>query len=472
MKKSAETDNFDRFIKILGEIGGYVSTILPYLLALLGKGSIPYATIVATLTLMVSVVVLWRWRWPIITRRKTSRGKVKEATASRLVDYFRAGVADQFEMPLIQRRAEIVLLSIFALGAVSVGGFNSPVIAEEISGLHCLSENDGFRIIITNFDAEKHQFENDLANIMHLQTGKKFQVCRYNKDIQLADDAIEAGRKNAAKLVVWGNINNGQVNLYLNSIEWEMLNAIYNKLTINQGQEESVFLTENISAEILFFQGNVEEAQVNLNVALDTARQQEWVAKNPNLLAEGYLLLGLLHDPNYTPAENANEGRAIKEYTSAIDIVETWSLNLEGAYLNRAQLYDLRGDFDHAIADYDTLIARDTEPGLYLYWIRSEVKLKAERCEEVIADLETIRQRPGVESDGEYLYILHTLGKAYLLCGESDSAEKTYQEMPPLTPDDVEYFSSDLGEFSANLPEEAKEVIARILTHILELKHE
>ncbi|HNA90346.1 MAG TPA: hypothetical protein PK989_13610, partial [Anaerolineales bacterium] len=126
MKKSAETDNFDRFIKILGEIGGYVSTILPYLLALLGKGSIPYATIVATLTLMVSVVVLWRWRWPIITRRKTSRGKVKEATASRLVDYFRAGVADQFEMPLIQRRAEIVLLSIFALGAVGVGGFNSP----------------------------------------------------------------------------------------------------------------------------------------------------------------------------------------------------------------------------------------------------------------------------------------------------------------------------------------------------------
>lgn len=98
--------------------------------------------------------------------------------------------------------------------------------------------------------------------------------------------------------------------------------------------------------------------------------------------------------------------------------------------------------------------------------------MKAERCEEVIADLETIRQRPGVESDGEYLYILHTLGKAYLLCGESDSAEKTYQEMPPLTPDDVEYFSSDLGEFSANLPEEAKEVIARILTHILELKHE
>ncbi len=474
---SDSSDDLKKLVKTLGEIAGYVATILPYLLALLGKGSLPYPALVATLTFVVSVIFLWRWRWPRITRMKSSAPNGKGRRQNRkqglqaLQDSFRAGTSHLYRMPLGRRRAEMTVLSLFAVGALGLGVVNSRSITEEITGFHCLSDARDFRVVITDFSPEEHQFENNLASIMDLHSGRKFQICRYNKLVELPDQAQEAGEKNKAELVIWGNHSGGLVNVYLTAIDWEMLNDHYGKLSSSEGQEEAAFLAANISAEILFKQGEVREAQKSLYDALDAAETQDWVQSNPALLEDGYLTLGLLFDPDYVPESDADIRTAIEQYTNAIRMIEKWDLDLEGAYLNRASLYYDQGNFEKAIADYTILINKNSEDAHDMYLMRAQVYMDAGNCSQAIADLETVLQDPDIEADELYPYFIHSLGTAYLLCDDPAAAQGIYQKMPALSDEDAEAFTSQLNDLAGSTGDsEVKEAIISIIERIRQLQ--
>lgn len=457
-----EKDSVNLF-RTIAEIGGYVSTILPYLLALLGKSSLPYPVFISTLTLVVSVAVLWSWRWPAITRTKTKKGKIN------FRDTFSSTAKNQFVMSLPRRRAEMTALSIFALVTLGQGSLNFRSILEEITGFHCLSDVKDFRVVITNF-SEEPQFENDLANIMDLQSQGKFQICRYNKPIKLKDKIEKAGTDYEADLMVWGSRDGNKISLYLTAMNWEKLNQNPKALSVNDGQEEAAFLAQIISAEILFNRGETAAAQNSLYDALDIAEVQNWVEANPSLLAEGYLELGLLYDPNHVSESDADITRAIEEYSNAIKIVNESGLGLEGAYLNRAQLYSDAGDYEKAAEDYTALIDMGSEQAGTLYFLRGQSYYYAESCTKSIPDLERVRDAPALETD--FLpYVIHYLGASHLLCGDLEAAEDTYQTMPALTVDAVEIFTTELDALAGISEDPAvKEVINRIIDHLHQLQ--
>lgn len=458
-----EKDSIQLF-RTIAEIGGYVSTILPYLLALLGKSSLPYPAFISTLTLVVSVAVLWVWRWPAITRTKT-----KKREKISLQDTFNSTAKNQFIMSLPRRRAEITALSIFALVTLGQGSVNSRSILEEFTGFHCLSEVKDFRVVITDFSTD-NKFEDDLAGILHLQAGDRFQICRYKKQVHLPDLARQSGKDHEANLVVWGIDKSGLISIYLEAIGWEMLNQRHGGLSLGQSEEQAAFLAEIISSEILYHQDEISAAQNSLYSALDKAETQKWVESDPSLLAEGYLDLGLLYDPNVVSANDADAGRALEEYSNAIKIVNKWDLDMEGAYVNRAQLYSDAGNDLKAAEDYTVLIDKGSEQISDLYFMRGQAYYYAGKCSAVIPDLERAREDPNLEV--YFLpYLLHYLGASYLLCDDLESAEKTYQTMPALTRDLAEGFAAELNELADSSEDPAeKEAILRIIDHIYKLQ--
>ncbi len=477
MSESKGSDDFGKLVKTLGEIAGYVSTILPYLLAILGKGSIPYPTLVATLTFMVSVIILWRWRWPKITKMKSSvsGGKAqrrKTTGMQNLRDLFQAGTSQLYRMSLPRRRVETTLLSLFVCSALGLGIVNASSIQEEITGFHCLSDARGFRVVISDFSSEEHQFENNLANVMDLQSGQKFQICRYNKPVQLTDQAEKAGRKKGAGLLVWGNYSGEFANVYWTAIDWETPTPPPAKVPTSEGQE-AAFLAENISAQVLFHQGEVGEAQKLMENALDTAEGQSWIQSNPTLLADGYFLLGLLFDPKYAPAGNANTRTAIDEYTLAIKTIEKWGLDLESAYRNRALLYYDEGNLEKAIKDYTVLIDKHTDDVNSMYLMRAQAYTDSGNCSLAIADMGQVLQNPDIETDVFYPYYIHSLGMAYLSCGDLTAAQDIYQKMPPLSEEDKEAFLGRLNDLavSSGVPK-LQETIHSIVDHIQQLPTE
>lgn len=477
MSESKKSEDFGKAIKILGEIVGYVSTILPYILTILGKGSIPYPTLASTLTLIISVIILWRWRWPVITQKKLNSSRTegkrqKQETKSgaiKLRDLFRKSTNHLYSMPLLRRQMELTLLSLFALGALGLGSMNFQSVQEEITGFHCLSDVRDFRVVITDFSTDKN-FEDDLAGIMYLQSGDRFQICRYHKQVHLPDLAQQYGENNKANLVVWGSDSNGLVNISLTAIDWKMLNQRHGGLSVGQSQEQVAFLAEIISAEILYNQGETVAAQNSLYDALDKGETQSWVESAPSLLAEGYFELGLLYDPNFVSTSDSDAKRATEEYSNAIKIINEWNLDLEGAYLNRAQLYSNDGNDEKAAEDYTVLINKGGEDVSNLYFLRGQSYYYAGKCSATISDLGKVRNDPALEAD--FLpYLIHYLGASYLLCGDLEAAEQTYQTMPALTRDSAEDFIAELNELVDNSEDLAeKEVIPRIIDHIRQLQ--
>lgn len=455
------------FFKTLAEIGGYVGTLLPFLLSVLGKGSLSHPTLVSVLTLAVSVLVLWAWRWPAITRPRT-----KKPGHPRPQDTVRSGTERQFDMPLSRRRLEVTVLSLFALGTAGVAGVNFVPIREEITGFHCLTEPRPFRLVISDF-SENPAFENDLAGILYQQSADRFQICRYRKQVDLPDAAQEAGERNNANLVVWGIPHTDRVSIYLTAIDWQTLSQRRGGLSIGTNPEEAAFLAELISAEILYNQGDVILAQTSLYDALDSAQIQDWAQSNPALFIEGHFELGLLFDPYYVPKEAAQTIRAVEEYTNAIDVIRAHALDNEGPYLNRAQLYYDQGKPDQALEDYSALLELGGRMVNSVHFLRSQIFIELGRCSDAIAELEQARQGNDIEADPAFPYIIFNLGYAYLSCGELEPAEAAMQALPVLSREDSETFLTQLDALAGTLQDpEAKGVFERIKEHIRKLHSE
>lgn len=464
MSDDQREKGFGGFFKTLIEIAGYVATLTPFLLTLLGRGSIPYPTFASIFALAISALAIWSWRWPAITKTRAKKsGKLK------VQDYFRTSNARLFTMPLARRRIELSVLLLFAFGTLGGAGVNFISIREELTGFHCLSDEHNFRVVITDFSADS-TFEDDLAAILHHQSGNRFQICRYRKQVRLPDIAQKEGEDHGADLIVWGISNQDRVNIYLTAIDWETLSQRHGGLSMGQSPEEAAFLAEIISAEILFNQGEAVTAQNSLYDALDAAEAQTWKQAKPALLAEGYFELGLLFDPYSVPANDADTQRALEEYSHAIEIIRQHDLELEGAYLNRAQLYSDRGDFERALKDYSALIDQGSEQSNWLHMLRAQIFIQMERCSDAIQELENVNRQEDIELDVVFPYSTFYLGFAYLACGEIELAEKTYQTMPVLSKDDAQAFLAGLESMAGTSADPAvKEAIDRIMDHIKQL---
>jgi len=461
MSKTQKDRDYLSFLKKLGDIGSYTAAIVAYLLAITGRAPTPYPNTVSFLTVLVTVIAVWLWRLPRIKANSPVR------TASSKTKSGKKDSSENGRNSLQLRNLEMTGLSFLSVAVLALGAFKFPSIQEEVTGLNCLNERSDFRVLVADFSAEENQFENNLANVLDLQSGQRFQICRLNENIQLTDVAQDRGLKHQAKLVIWGNNSQGSITIYFTALDWEVLTQHQSKLSASEGQEETAFLAETISAEILFNQGNTSEAQKLLYDALDVAEIQDWVQSNPGLLADGQFLLGLFYDHNYAPEDVADSKRAIEEYSNAIRTIVEWDLDKDGAYLNRALLYYDEGDFEKAIADYTVLVNKNIENINDVYFMRAQVYLDSGKCLDAIDDLETARKDSAIETDLLYPYHIHYLGQAYLLCGDLEAAEQVYLTMPELTQEELDAFSSDLNNLADNSGNsEMKEVIVKILNII------
>jgi len=447
--------------RALGEISGYAVAILAYLLALVGQPPAPFAAFPATislLTIFASVGAQWLWRWPKIAAGRPAAPPARPARRGRSHPARPPGPGPT------QRRVELAALS--ALTGVSLGlaGFRATAVAEEISGFHCANELPGApSILVANFIADADGFGDSLANVMVIEAGARFRVCRYNRSIALGDEAEAVGERFGATLVVWGNSSERLAEVYMTAIDWAMLTRRDASLGVSGSREGILLLAEHIVAEILFAEGKVAEAQASIVAAVREADTPGMAAENPALLSDSYFLLGLLLDPGQLPDEQLGRPRqAIFAYSRAIAL----DPQLDSAYLNRALLYGRADDVDAALADYSALIARDSRFLLEALLARGQLLLQRKSYPAAIADFVAVREHPLVDPQHPlYVYAVHFLGKAYLLNGDYALAEHTYEGLTALSAEDADYIVDDLNSVvGAARGPEARATIAGIIT--------
>jgi|GEM_PF-2151048 len=475
--------------KMLGEIGGFVTAILAYLLAIVGYAPSPfsaYSSTISILTILVTLVVLWLWRWAKITKKKSTEiAALEEKREASLTDTllgpFRSSHSWLFSMSLPRRRFEIICLSSLTLLTVSITGLKIPLVIEEISGLHCLNKiSNAPRIIIANFSASNPSpFDNNLAIAMEMQVKDQLQICRYNRPVEFPDEAKKIGDQSQAMLVIWGNTSEEVVKVYWKAVNWEMLDE-RTEISLGQGQDEDdiALFIQMIGTEILFNQDQVAEAQKNIGAAVEAAEAVEadesraLARTNPKLLASGYFLQGLLFDPNQlTKAlQAADTPKAIRAYSQAIEL----DPDLDTAHQNRSLLYWMKQhDPEKAKNDCEALISKHSET----YYIDAclicgQIYLEQKNYGQAIAKFEIALQDASVdEAHPDYPYLVHYLGQAYLLHGEALLAEQTYQRLHTLNPEDAEVFINDLTEIqnAPELPPDTQAIIKRIIAQIQHL---
>ncbi|MCK6538828.1 MAG: hypothetical protein L6Q26_02120 [Anaerolineales bacterium] len=485
-------DPLKRFSESLKEIGGYVAAILFYILALTGYVPPPlpqsYSSTVSTLTILVSMTALWLWRFPRIAAKRPAESSgilvagSKHPPESSVRDSFllpfRSDSRRSYNMPLAQRRLEGALLFSLTAFAIGVTGARLPSIAGEIGGLRCLKTvSDAPRILIADFSPPNtNQFGDSLANYMSVKMETQLEVCRYYRPFTLVDKARDTGARHGAELVVWGNDNDGLLDVYLTPTapEWDISDPLKDGLSVRDSNKEVALLAEQIAAEILFFQGQPAKARENLSRALESAEEaQDLRSANPGLLADGRFLLGLLFDPNQYPegSDVADLGRAIAEYSKAVRLNET----LEVAYLNRAALYTLSGDTEKAIADYARviLIADNSNDLFDAHLQKAELQLGKGMCSDVIADLETALQSPDAEGYYLYSYLVHNLGKAHLMCGNYNAAEDAYRNILQLEAEYAFLFAEELNALVSERPgnQALEEEVNNIVEYLEQVSH-
>jgi tetratricopeptide (TPR) repeat protein len=455
-----------QFVTMLGEIGGYVTAIVAYTLAIFEHPPPPflsYASTISVLTVLVSSIVLWVWRWPKIIRKKptetpailTLKTKFPEEPAAKniLLAQFKTTYSHLYNMPLVQRRLEFTSLCALSLIALGLTGFKAVAVDEEISGFHCFRHVENAPIIvIANFDATVLSYLGDgLYNFMVSQPGSGLEVCRYNNTFNLIDEAQEFGESKHAAMVIWGNQNEKQAEVYLTTIaiDWNTLDESREQQLSSNSKAEITLLGQQIIAKILFFQEEPVRAQESLGIAIKNAVDEGLREANPRLVADSYFLLGLLFDPdqNTQRPTAADVDQAIENYSKSIDA----DPDLDVAYINLASL--LPGET--ALEEYDKLIRKNSERYLFdAYLLKSQILLGQGKCNETIDDLETALRISGVERYHSFLFLINNLGMAYLLCEHFDKAEAIYQKMmmDGLTVDEVAVIGVQLNLLAESYP--------------------
>lgn len=194
-------------------------------------------------------------------------------------------------------------------------------------------------------------------------------VCRIEKEVSKDPRlARKYGEDLNAALVIWAYKSSPKS--YFGGVEAIKKNVLTKDFTAHSSESSSVnletedlpnlitFLTHFTLSQIAYFNGNKDEARINLREALNNARQQGIAAqnqRNKNTLANAYLFFGtLLNDPHKPGCESKPDcEEAVKVYQSAFELSNG---NSSVSLFNMAKNYEDLKNFKEARKTYGQII--------------------------------------------------------------------------------------------------------------------
>lgn len=453
-----------QFASSLVELSKSVAAILAYLSAIRGF-STEYPETVAALTVIVTTVAVWVWRWPRVTQKRpppSSKdlliiGESKTRRAGSFWEPFQSSSRDLYTGPLARRRVEaIALLAITAFSA----GFTADKtqhIYEEISGLECSysSRDNAPRVIIAEFyvlTGNRTAFEENLFTEMQDHSNDTITVCLYNQVVEHGKEAGEIGGDDLETIVIWGVSDESSFDIHINPIHWDAFATVISALPADAAvlqRESKEYITQIILGEINYMNGERDKAIKTLDDAIKNAVQLEWAKKDMKPLAGAYFLFATFLDPSNG---GENPTRALEAYDNAIK----YDSNLDAALLDRGYLYSTLGETEKAMADFNTLINKNSLLAANAYINRASLQPTLAQKESDYASAIALDPFMGhlnrglfryfeikdyagakddfkavVETQQEDSYFYHLLGLSALMAGDFDTAMKAYQDMLP-----------------------------------------
>ena len=472
--------------KSIGEITGIVVAITTYLAGLLGYFPGPFPKTASLLFVVITSVALWAWRWPRIAERKQPAESSDGGTTSarpRLINFLRSVLSpsdENFRMPFRRRQIEFSILTL--LGALSIiwAVIQAPIVIGELTRsstdlpiVDCITASDG--IIIADFGKTttgQFIFEQRIYNEMK-DAIKGDNICRLHQIIQTNQQSLDAINQSNAWIMIWGLSDQAAVDIHVKAIYFEAADEVIWAFTDDKDfekleSEHIAFLSQYIIAIYNYLDQNNDIARATMEQALESGKDQDWAAKYPDDLADGYALLGEIISFSGSSSPDSLEA-ARDAYARAIALNPA----LERAILNHGTMCGMLGDIDCAMQDFTTLIESESRLAAAAYINRAELQPTQEQAE---ADLqEAINLRPSIgyyaraemrvqwgdwegaisdfqqaiELDPQNCYTRHELGIAFLLSGHYDSAISTYQDVNQCLADnsmegDAEFYMEEL----------------------------
>lgn len=492
--------------KIVKEVSSLSIGLIGYFVALFGLADVEYAKTLSVVTLVLTTVFLAQWRWRRIAEKKEKKGKATKRKTKAL-DYFlnplRGVNADLYRLPLLQRRVEAGVLGVLSLFTLVWAGIRLPAVVSEWSTDKEFVCNDyetegKLRIVLADLDEGTQDSTLNIPDriaetLAEYPSGEFYSICRLHQPVTSGLEAPQVAETYEADMLIWGRIDTAGYDLHLEvpklGSPQENLPVIsMDEATTTEFQSKEAkhisYVSQFALTELLLLNGQVSDAQLYLSAALD---QAELDTLDSQYLADGYFLLGLFFDPNYSSVPN--QERSVEAYTKAL----AFNKDLDKARLNRAYGYtnlgmntearddldyliqygepfykctayinraDLQIDPDARMGDLGEAIKCNPQQG-YLYrgleWMnRHEYQL-------AIRDL-----NKAVEYDRGSWYNYHYLALAQLTHGDYEDALATYKGMLPYLPDQEtrDDVIEDIKNFQETFPN-SKPTCEEIITTLL-----
>jgi len=499
-----ESSSLQKVFKAAAEISGLATGVVAYIIGITEQSPGPLPKTTALLLVIFTTIALYAWRWPIITsqRNETTNGEIngkdnqtniKNSIKRRILSIFTASNESYF-MPLWRRRVELTTLVFLCLFTIAWTSIKAPAVLAEINPsdalafTECSSPLEG--VIIVNFkttDSGKLMYEQRIANDMEKVINGE-NICRLATPIETSDQALDILIETGAYVIVWGLSDQVTVDTHVQTLSAEEVIWSFAQDPDFQRMEAEhiTFLTKYIISLYAYLNVDNATAQENLEKALATAEGQDWAAKYPKNLADGYDLLGQIAVAEGVSPEALEA--AIAAYTRAIELNPT----LDAAILNRGALCSMASDVTCAMQDYTTLIEKKSTLASIAYMNRALLQPTREAAE---ADYEAaIRLEPAagyyaratarvnwndwvgaisdfenaVQAEPQNCYYQHSLGKAYLQSGQYKQAIDAYTKIKTCLVDnqveeDAQIYIEDL-QFLCSEQAEVCEAVNQIIT--------
>lgn len=375
---------------------------------------------------------------------------------------------DPYSLPLPKRRMEAGIVAALTVFTIGWTGFNISGVVTELTtnpSLICSYEGGEDNLVILVADMLESGSGPSLLisdkiyeSLVLGQKAGQYDVCRLTEPIKLSTIAAEKAQEHEADIVIWGRIDV----IYEIHLEAPALSNPHRTLSEVSSEEAASVefqlkepghishVTKFTISEILFLRGQVSDAQLNQNELLTGLARNGLDKTNPKMMAEGYFLLGLFYDPDFS--ENPDEERALDAYQKAAELDPT----LYAASFNRGLILLFANRTEEAVTEFthviegnedglkaDALINRAgllSDPAARLhdlnlaieidpaegYFFRGIERMNQEDYQGAIEDLEQ-----AVNADPQGYYNYHLLGQAQLYAGEMEAAKQTYVRILP-----------------------------------------
>ena len=299
-----------QLLELLNHTGGFVTVTLTLILAIL-KVEGPYPATTAALTMIVLATLLWVWRWPRITHVANAPDNAKILIVGELrkqahVDVFdplRTRSKKLYKMQPFQRRFETSFLLFTSLFAIGFAIIQYPDIFVELGGMDCPQNvASPIRVVVADFGLPQvTAFETHLARTL----GEELQgnaVCRYKRVINDSGDVHISG-DNFPFVAIWGgtSINNTLI-IFVDAVVDITAQPQFREDLFIPFEEKSAFMVSEVEqlpylakyviSELYFADGEADKAHKEIQDALIDAEKQPWKDNHPDVLANGYVLLG------------------------------------------------------------------------------------------------------------------------------------------------------------------------------------